>query len=162
VWNMALTAATDVYFIVVVVVRARTATVRFAAALLGLLATVLDLVTLGLVYYTDYGPLLQWCGNVGGGIALMLFVASWGVARRRRATWRLGLVPTFAIAAAVTLLFQLSWSNDLLGGLLLTWYVGWLLWVGAFVLGCLCCWAFDVGPSARTSPVVLAATASAT
>jgi hypothetical protein len=144
VWNMGLTAATDAYFVAVVVMRARTAGGRVGAALIGLVATVLDLVTLGLVYYTDYGLVMQWIGNVGSGLALVLFVAGWGVARRRRRTWYVGLVPTFAIAVVVCLIYQLKWATELLGDLMLTWYVNWGCWVGAFVLGCLCCWAFDV------------------
>jgi hypothetical protein len=142
-WNLALTAATDVYFVIVVAVRARTGPTRLAAVLVGLAASMLDLATLALVYYTDYGVAIQWIGNVGGGLALVLFVASWGVARRRRPTWYFGLIPTFLIAVVVTLAYQLKWSADLLGGMLLSWYVSWGCWVGAFVLGCLICWASD-------------------
>jgi hypothetical protein len=152
VWNMALTAATDVYFIVVVAVRARTATTRVTAALLGLLASILDLATLALVYYTDYKGVVQWISNAGGGIALVLFVAAWGVARRWRPTWYFGLIPTFIIAVLITLTYQLKWAVDFLGEMLLSWYVGWALWVGAFVLGCLICWAFDARSPARPGP----------
>ncbi len=143
VWNMALTAATDVYFIVVVAVRGRTTTTRITAALLGLLASMLDLVTLALVYYTDYGAVLQWIGNAGSGLSLLLFVAAWGVARRRDSTWYFGMIPAVIIAVLTSLAYQLEWANAVLGAWLLSWYVGWILWVGAFVVGCLCCWAFD-------------------
>jgi hypothetical protein len=143
VWNMALTVATDVYFIVVVAVRGRTTATRITAALLGLLASMLDLVTLALVYYTDYGAVLQWIGSAGSGLALLLFVASWGVARRRDPAWYLGLIPAVIIAVLTSLAYQLQWANAVLGAWLLSWYVGWILWVGAFVVGCLCCWAFD-------------------
>jgi hypothetical protein len=143
VWNMALTAATDVYFVVVVAVRGRTTTARVTAVLLGLSASMLDLCTLGLVYYTDYGVMLQWVGTAGSGLALLLFVASWGVARRRSSTWYLGLIPALVVAVLTSLAYQLEWANAFLGAWLFSWYVGWILWVGAFVLGCLCCWAFD-------------------
>jgi hypothetical protein len=152
VWNMALTAATDVYFIVVVAVLARTAAARVTAAMLGLSASILDLVTLGLIYYTDYNVVLQWIGSAGGGLALVLFVASWGVARRRRPTWYFGLIPTFIIAALISIMYQLQWANSFFGGWLLSWYVGWLLWVGAFVVGCLICWAFDSRSPAKPAP----------
>ena len=143
VWNMALTVATDVYFVVVVAVRGRTTATRITAALLGLLASMLDLVTLGLIYYTDYDVVLQWIGSAGSGLSLVLFVASWGVARRRDPTWHFGLIPTVVIAVLTSLAYQLEWANAFLGAWLLSWYVGWILWVGAFVVGCLCCWAFD-------------------
>ena len=152
VWNMALTAATDVYFIVVVAVRARSATTRVTAALLGLLASILDLATLALVYYTDYTVVVQWISNLGGAVALVLFVAAWGVARRRRRTWYIGLVPTVLIAVAISLSYQLKWAADLLGDMLLSWFVSWALWIGALVLGCLICWAFDARSPVRSSP----------
>jgi hypothetical protein len=149
VWNMALTAATDVYFIVVVAACGRTTTTRITAALMGLAASMLDLVTLALVYYTDYGLALQWIGNTGSGLSLVLFVASWGVARRRSSTWYFGLIATVVVAVVTSLMYQLEWANALFGASLLSWYVGWVCWIGAFVVGCLCCWAFDSRSPAR-------------
>jgi hypothetical protein len=128
---------------------------RITAALLGLLASTLDLVTLALVYYTDYGAVLQWIGSAGSGLSLVLFVASWGVARRRDPTWYFGLIPTVVIAVLTSLAYQLEWANAFLGAWLLSWYVGWILWVGAFVVGCLCCWAFDSRSPAATRRIAL-------
>ena len=152
VWNLALTAVTDGYFLVVVALLARTVRARVTAVLLGLVATALDLATLALVYYTDYRGVTQWISNVGSGVALVSFVAAWGVARRCRPAWILGMIPTVLIAVLITLCYQLQWTTELLAEWLLRWYVGWGLWVGAFVLGCLCCWACEAWWPTRPRP----------
>jgi hypothetical protein len=73
----------------------------------------------------------------------VLFVAAWGVARRRHPLWLLGVPFSVGIVAVTEWYYEArNWA--------FSWFGFWAIDVGAFVLSCLVCWTFDsLGNRAR-------------
>ncbi|MEB3052344.1 hypothetical protein KV112_21870 [Mycolicibacter sp. MYC123] len=145
------------YFVVCVASRSRYPGRAPLAVLLGLAGTVLialadnpsgDVSLIKMFsskrYYDgDYYPVLpsadvmQWISRTPI-LAVLLFVAAWGVARRRQSGWVLGLIPTGLLVwwAIYGSEHGFGWQGH--------WYQHWLLSVGVFIGGCLCCWLADL------------------
>lgn len=73
--------------------------------------------------------------------AMILFVAAWGIARRRTPWWLLGLLVSFPVIV-------LAWRAGYETHQLVVegpWLGNRLFDIGVFVLCCLICWAFDAG-----------------
>ncbi|MBS9535897.1 hypothetical protein KIH27_20135 [Mycobacterium sp. M1] len=145
------------YFVVCVAVRARTAGRRPLAILLGLVGTALiglannpsDDVNLmmmfstkrysyGVAYHAPPSPeVMMWIYRAPL-LATLIFVAAWGIARRRSSGWVLGLIPAgllvwWSIYGAE---HSYAWQGS--------WFRPWMLSVGAFVGGCVCCWLAEL------------------
>lgn len=147
----------NLYFVVCVATRSRYPGRAPLAVLLGLAGTALialannpsDDVNLMKMfsstrYYDgDYYPVLPsadvmlWITRTPT-LAVLLFVAAWGVARRRQSGWVLGMIPTGLLVwwSIYGNEHGFAWQ----GG----WFQYWLLSVGVFVGGCLCCWLADL------------------
>lgn len=139
-YSLAWTLVLDVYFVVVVAVLARNARCRVPAMLTAVVATVVDFGANAVLTFASYSQPVVWLDRVCTVVALTLFVCAWGMARRRRPTWMIGLAPTLVVMVLLTALYASSFLYDTFGN---TWVVYWAVWVGAFVLGCLFCWGFD-------------------
>ena len=91
--------------------------------------------------YTAYelSPVAAASAEISSGVytlILTLYVAAWGLARRQHRNWVNGL-PLALLVAGVC---QIGITPNLEP----SWFVFWTLYVGAFVAGCLICWALDV------------------
>lgn len=71
-------------------------------------------------------------------LVILMFVAAWGLARRQHRNWILGL-PVALVVAAVCQADIYTNSGPT------TASAAWSLFVGAFAIGCLICWTFDLG-----------------
>lgn len=145
------------YFVVCVASRVRTPGRAPLAVLLGLAGTglialasnpssdvnLLKMFSSKQYYAGDWYPVppspdvMLWISRVPT-LAVLVFVAAWGVARRRQPGWVLGLIPTgllvwWSIYGAE---HGFGWR----GG----WFQFWLLSVGVFVGGCICCWVAEL------------------
>lgn len=143
VWG--LFAWLGVYFVVVAAIFARSEARRWQAAGCAIAAVLLDrgLRALPVFELTEWSLglfLMAWVGS------MTLFVAAWGLARRMRRSWLLGLIPSAVVSVVVATLWYLSDSPATPAGY-------WLRDVGTFAVGCLLCWAFDrlPGSTSRTS-----------
>ncbi|NDJ90932.1 hypothetical protein GWR20_17560 [Mycolicibacter kumamotonensis] len=150
----------NLYFVCCVAARAHAGR-RFLATLLGLAGTGLSalatnpsgdvsLISMfsskqyydGVAYPVLPPPdVLVWISRVPM-LAILLFVASWGIARRQRQGWVLGLIPAgllvwWAIYGAE---HSSGWRECGQGG----WFQPWVITVGTFVGGCLCCWLAEL------------------
>ena len=153
-WSLAWTVVLGSYFVAVVAVRARTAARRPPAVTMGVAATVLDVGGSALVSYATYSGPVQWLDRILTVVTLVLFVAAWGVARRRTSKWVIGLVPTVIIAVLVPVLSASDWLYTALGT---PWIAYLAVWIGAFLLGCVICWGFDAMGSSGQSTEIPAA-----
>lgn len=153
--------ALNLYFVVCVATRSRHPGKAPLAVLLGLAGTALialannpsDDVNLIKMfsskrYYDgDYYPVLPsadvmlWISRTPI-LAVLLFVAAWGVARRRQSGWVLGMIPAALLVwwAIYGSEHPWAWQGDWQGG----WFQPWVLSVGTFIGGCLCCWLADL------------------
>jgi peptidoglycan biosynthesis protein MviN/MurJ (putative lipid II flippase) len=79
---------------------------------------------------------------------MVLFVAAWGIARRQRATWAIGLLPTAGVVALALWFYSSPMDQEVV------WLTIWVVDIGVLVGGCLLCWACDVlfGGGARRLP----------
>lgn len=88
-------------------------------------------------YETPPTDLLPWIVRTPM-LAIIIFVAAWGVARRRSGGWVVGLVPT-GLLVWYSIWYQEHESIGKAG-----WFGFWLLSVGVMVGGCIACWVIDV------------------
>lgn len=148
IWSLAWTVVLGGYFVAVVAARARTAARRLPAVIMGSAAMVLDVGGSVLVSYASYSGPVQWVDRTLTVVTLTLYVAAWGVARRRTPKWVIGLAPAVVIAVLVPVVSASDWLYTAVG----TPWVGYLsMWMGAFLLGCLACWGFDAMGSATAT-----------
>jgi hypothetical protein len=90
----------------------------------------------GSYYYTEVPPdLWPWLNRVPA-LAILLFVAAWGIARRE-GKWALGLIP------AGLLVWWAIWYRETEFTGEAGWIGFWGMTVGIFIGGCLACWAAD-------------------
>lgn len=75
-------------------------------------------------------------------LAILLFVAAWGIARRQRPGWVFGLIPAGLLVWWS--IYGAEHGFAAKGG----WFSFWLMSVGAFLGGCICCWLADLFTSA--------------
>lgn len=148
IWALAWTVVLGGYFVAVVAVRVRTTARRRPAVIMGVAAMVLDAGNSALLSYATYSAPIQWVDRVLTVVTLVLYVAAWGVARRRTPKWMIGLAPTLVIAVLVPLLFATDWLYTAFGT---AWIAYMAVWIGAFLLGCVICWGFDAMGSSATS-----------
>lgn len=155
-WSLAWTVALGACFVAVVGVRARTAARRLPAVVMGLAAMVLDVGGWALASYSSGSGPVQWVDRILTVVTLVLFVAAWGVARRRTPKWVVGLAPALLIAIAVPALTASDWLYIIDVGA--PWLAYMSVWIGSFLLGCLACWAFDAtggsAPGAETPAAI--------
>ncbi len=150
-----------VFFILCVASRARAASRRPLAILLGLIGTGLiglannpsgdvNLMTMlsskryydGVSYPVPPSPdVMMWIMRTPT-LAVVLFVAAWGIARRRQSAWVFGLIPTGLLVWWSIYGFEHGFAVK--GG----WFSYWLMSVGVFAGGCICCWLADLFASA--------------
>ena len=140
-WSLAWTVVLGAYFVAVVGLRARTGARRLPAVVMGLAALVLDVGGWALASYSSGSGPIQWVDRILTVVTLVLFVAAWGVARRRTAKWVIGLAPALLIAIAVPALTASDWLYIIDVGA--PWLAYMTVWIGCFLLGCLACWGFD-------------------
>lgn len=159
-WYLALSLVLDIGFIAAVYLRSVTPGRRAPAVGVALLATATGTGIQALWYLNDLvgipiPPFLSFLSDVWVIYAgMVLYVAAWGIARRRYPLWTVGLVPASVIAVVYGLLESSGW---------LTWAsFGWpVLWWGALALGCLACWGFDAIAGASRSAAALRSPAGA-
>ena len=146
--------ALNAYFVVCVALRARTDGRRAPAALLalsaaavygfvtspspvwGLGALLQTAMTNGAISWSDSSTYLLWASRVPA-LVIILYVAAWGLARRRNAAWGLGLAVTVVLVSLTTWYGETHWHPAL------GWFGLWLAEVGVLVLGCMVCWILD-------------------
>lgn len=150
----------NLFFLMCIIGRARSAPRRTAALLPGLAGLVLvglatspspdaNLVSIfstrqwssGYSYMAPLADLLPWLSRAPH-LAVVLFVIAWGIARRQ-GSWAVGLIP------AALMVWWSIWyrENEFTGEA--GWIGFWALDVGVFIAGCLACWA--VGAVTRRS-----------
>jgi peptidoglycan/LPS O-acetylase OafA/YrhL len=147
-WTVAVTLLIDVYFVAMVAIFARNSRRRMPALATAVVASVLDLADTALVSFVLGSELLRWADRVLIVVMLVLFVSAWGIARRRRPLWVIGLAPTFVIAIGLAALYASDWLYDTFTGV---YIVFWVLWIGGFLLCSVICWGFDALSSAARS-----------
>jgi hypothetical protein len=133
VWVMIL----DVYFVVVVAVRSRTSARRRVAVALAAVATLVDR-GLAAAIDLDVLPAAETWLFRASYVSILIFVAAWGVARRRQSRWLLGLVPTVGLVV-LALWYYATVTNNQTGD----WLTFWAVDLGVLLSGCLLCWACD-------------------
>jgi Domain of unknown function (DUF4190) len=148
----------DVGFVVVAYLRAITAGKRTAALIAGLIATAIDVGSLALIMYV---PALADSVALGwlNGSTTILFVAVWGIARRRNPLWLVGLVPALIVSILVAYSYRTGWVYETFGdgdGGGVAWLVYAVVWFGAVALGCAACWGFDAVGGSSTPEQSLA------
>lgn len=130
----------DLWLVLVVAVWGRTTGRRVAAAGVAVAGLLVDRGTNAVFGVLDLpGGLAKWSFWISYALSMVLFVAAWGLARRRRATWALGLIPTFLLSVGALWYYnsEASWDSG--------WFTYWVVDVIAvFTVGCLLCWAVEL------------------
>jgi peptidoglycan/LPS O-acetylase OafA/YrhL len=151
IWTLALTLVIDLYFVVVVTIFARNRRRRVFALVTAVMASVLDVGDSAIQTYTTPSDVLIWADRVLTVVIFVLLVSAWGISRRRRLLWVIGLVPALVIAILLAALY----ASDLLYDTFTdVWIVYWGFWVGAFLLCSVICWGFDALASATNAKPV--------
>lgn len=153
-WYLGTSLLFDIAFIAVVYLRPLTPARRTPAVLAAVAVTVVDIGVLAPLWLLPDNawqrPFLYWIANG----STVLFVAAWGVARRRKPLWVVGLVPALLVTVLAVAAIQNSWPHALLpesltgsasplsefvvaAAYVLTW------WVVPVGLGCVACWVVD-------------------
>ncbi len=147
-WSLAWTAVLGIYFVAVVALFARTAARRLPAVIVGTAVTILDVGIAAVTSFASYTGVVEWADRLMTVVTLVGFVAAWGIARRQTPKWAIGLAPTLVVAVLIAVL---SASGLLYRTIGTAWVAYWVVWIGAFVLGCLICWGFDAMGSSSTA-----------
>ena len=144
--NALFTLVYSAYFVVVISFVARNPQLRVQALRVAIVAATVD------TAYTwyDYSP--GALGPVGlshliYALLCVAYVTAWGIARRQHRNWKIGVALATIVAGVCQFVTPIREG----------WLTAWALYVGAFVIGCLICLAFDVGirflePERQTSP----------
>jgi hypothetical protein len=135
----------ELYLVAVVAIWGRSNRRRLLAVAVALVGVVVERAA----SFPYYGPEGYGQPTWRYGIAcfsMLLFVAAWGVARRRHPLWLAGLPIAAGVLALLIPLTDTSpeavavgWPWNLSG----SWLAGWIRDIGLFVGCCLVCWAFD-------------------
>jgi serine/threonine protein kinase len=142
----------ELYLVAVVAIWARSNRRRLLAVAVALLGVVVERAASFPYYGSDAFAQPIWRYGIAY-FSMILFVAAWGVARRRHPLWLAGLPVGAAIlalliplthvipeAVAVPEVVAVGWPWSFHG----SWLFNWVCDIGLFVGCCLVCWAFDV------------------
>lgn len=126
----------ELYFVVIVAFWSRSGVRRVVAATTAVLAVLLDRVPIAVYSVADESNWWVW-GFRCSYASLVVFVASWGMARRQGIGWVSGLVPTAGLVVLAL------WFYEHHSGEPMSWVPIWVIDIGVLVLGCLLCWGCE-------------------
>lgn len=144
-------AVSGVYFLAVLAVVARSRRRRWQALVIAAATLAVEISVFVLVLDDNSMNDIGYLATAAVCALPTGYVAAWGVARRQHPMWWKAGLPLAAVAVILPLraaAFAALGSNHTL---VQSWWMWWLIWPAAVVLGCVVCWAVDAWADRRAS-----------